>query len=281
MDCNAEREVLSFSAFFAFFAVAFSVGIADCGFEQKVTKETKGICSSLPSFASVHPSSWQMALEQFQISLDLGDGFLGEAALGARAADFRLHFVFLDGGQKLESFQVQFQLFALDFDPLPVVVAPAQGHQIPAQTVQRFQFLGGILRVGGGVPQGGGQARGQAKGQLVGQLRAARLAELGGLGLELECGFEGSLMVLPIAVSAQLPIGEVVVVDRLAVKFRRHEGCYFGQGVKPFGDFYALFAIFEPVVDLLADGLRQPRYFASSCHKNFLFLAGLTWINLD
>ena len=75
-------------------------------------------------------------------------------------------------------------------------------------------------------------------------------------------------------------IGEVDLVDRFPVKFRRQKGCHLRQGVEPFGDFSGFFAVLKPAVDLLANGLRQPRYFASSCHKNFFFLALLTFINL-
>jgi hypothetical protein len=45
--------------------------------------------------------------------------------------------------------------------------------------------------------------------------------------------------------------------------------------------WFAFLAIFEPLVDLLANRLRQPCYLASSCHKKTIFLAGLTWINRD
>jgi hypothetical protein len=34
---------------------------------------------------------------------------------------------------------------------------------------------------------------------------------------------------------------------------------------------FAFFAILEALVDLLANGLRQPCYFTSSCHKKYFF----------
>ena len=85
-----------------------------------------------------------MGLEQVQFFLEFGDGFLGDAGLGARAADLRLYFVLLNGGLVLEFFQAQLQLFALDFDPLLVVVALAQRHEVAAQTAQLLQSLGGV-----------------------------------------------------------------------------------------------------------------------------------------
>ena len=42
------------------------------------------------------------------------------------------------------------------------------------------------------------------------------------------------------------------------------------QGVKPFGDLFAFFAVFQAAVDLLADFLGQPRNFPFSRHT-FIF----------
>jgi hypothetical protein len=91
---------------------------------------------------------------------------------------------------------------------------------------------------------------------------------------------EGGLLGLPIAVSAKLSIGQVVFVDRLAVKFPGHEGCDLWQGVEPFGDLFAFFAILEALVDLLGNGMRQPCYFTLSRHKKVFFLGLLTFIDL-
>ena len=43
-----------------------------------------------------------LGLEQAQIYLELGDGVVGDAAFGARAAELRLHPAFLEGGLMLE-----------------------------------------------------------------------------------------------------------------------------------------------------------------------------------
>src|SRR5208283_2002237 len=60
-------------------------------------------------------------------------------------------------------------------------------------------------------------------------------------------------------------------VNGLAVKFRRHETCHLGERVEPFGDLFTFAAIFQAAIDLLADGLGQPRDFAVSSHRVFSF----------
>jgi hypothetical protein len=232
-------------------------------------------------FISLFPIHNSPFSKQVQFLFELGDGFLAEAAIGARAADFRLHIAVLDGGLVLENLQAQVQFSALDAKPLGVVIALAQQRDVLVELALSFQLRGGIALARARLLQGEGQAGGQAQGQLIGKLGAGhgfaewcggrRLAQFGGVRAEAADGFQRFLLLLPIAVSAELPIGQIVLVDRLVVKFSRHEGYHFGQGVEPFGDLFAFCAVFEAVVDLLANGLRQPRDFTSSRHKKDYF----------
>jgi len=76
---------------------------------------------------------------------------------------------FAGGFLLLKFFQLQIQLFALDPQPLRVVIALAQRRHITAQLTQLFQLSGGIMPTGSQIPQGEGDAHGHAMGEVIGQ----------------------------------------------------------------------------------------------------------------
>jgi hypothetical protein len=140
-----------------------------------------------------------------------------------------------------------------------------------------LSWASGFVAQGVELAQGSGQAGGQAKGQLLGDLAAACLVQLGGVLGQLGGGGQGVLLGLPVYVAAEPPVGEVDLADGLAFKLGVHQGLDLGEGVEPPGDLFSLLAVFQALVDLLADGLRQPCYLASSCHNMPSFL---TFIDL-
>ena len=73
---------------------------------------------------------------------------------------------------------------------------------------------------------------------------------------------------------------EVDLADGLSVKLCRHQGDHLRQRIESGGDVLGFFVVFEPEVDLLANGKRQPCYFTSAGHRRS-FLAGFTLIYLD
>ena len=85
---------------------------------------------------------------------------------------------FAGGFLLLKFFQLQIQLFALDPQPLRVVIALAQRRHITAQLAQLFQLSGGIMPTGSQIPQGEGDAHGHAMGEVIGQLSVMLASKL-------------------------------------------------------------------------------------------------------
>jgi len=78
--------------------------------------------------------------------------------------------------------------------------------------------------------------------------------------------------VRPIGVAAATPIGEVVFGEGTSAKFFSEDVLDFGQGVKPGEEFGAVRAVFEAVVDFVADGFGEAGDFAGSGFHRMSFL---------
>ena len=80
------------------------------------------------------------------------------------------------------------------------------------------------------------------------------MEELGGVVLEE-----------PIAEAALFPFGEVLFGDGAVVEVGGEDGFDFGEGVEPREEGFAILALFEALVELVLDGMRQTGDFSD--HK--------------
>jgi hypothetical protein len=177
--------------------------------------------------------------------------------------------------------EVQIELLLLDVQPLGVVIASAEPHKVQAQLAEALELGVGVLVVGAGSAQGDGEAGGEPEGYFVGGRAFGGAVEGAGVGVHAAEGFDGVLLVEPLVVAAEPPVGEVRFGDGLAFKLGIQQSLDLGQGVEPEEDLLAFLAILEAKVNLPANEPRQPSDFAISCHKSFFFLARLTAISRD
>jgi hypothetical protein len=161
--------------------------------------------------------------EEAQFFFDLCHDFGGDAA---RFGEFGAYAVLFGGG--LDLLFEQGKAVALDLKPLDVVIAPAQGGEARAEEAQAFELDIGILASGRKLGQGHGQTARQADGELIGDegARTGWLEAVGGRGAAKAGGADGEAvdgilglpLFLPVAEAAELPVGEVDFVNRLAVE---------------------------------------------------------------
>ena len=98
---------------------------------------------------------------------------------------------------------------------------------------------------------GKGVTGGHAVGEEFGEWEAG--LEVGGVLSKLPGEFLGILVEEPIAIAAVLPLGEVLGADRFAGEIRGHDVLDFGKGVEPGHEVFALVAIVNAAIQLVAD----------------------------
>ena len=76
----------------------------------------------------------------------------------------------------------------------------------------------------------------------------------------------------PIGVAAASPIGEVVFGKRTSAEFFGEDALDFRQGVEPGEQFRSRGAVFEAVIQLIADEFRQASNFAGTGFHGMRFL---------
>lgn len=79
---------------------------------------------------------------------------------------------------------------------------------------------------------------------------------------------------LPIAVSALPPLRKVLFPDGSAPEIFCKDCLYLRQRIKPVRQLRAQPAVIKPLVQLLPNSFRKPRYFSGSCHCVFFLSVG-------
>ena len=75
---------------------------------------------------------------------------------------------------------------------------------------------------------------------------------------------ESVLANLPVAVAAVFPFGEVAGSDGMVFKVFFENGFDFGEGVEPFENGFALFAVVKAAIELFTDGVRKTSDFSGT-----------------
>ena len=81
-----------------------------------------------------------------------------------------------------------------------------------------------------------------------GVIATIMLGEFGSVFGEVIEPFDVSLVQEPILIAAVAPFGEVLVGDGLVIEFIGQQFFGFGEGVEPFEEFGALFAVCEALI---------------------------------
>ncbi len=104
-------------------------------------------------------------------------------------------------------------------------------------------------------------------GEAVNKVTIGEAGELGGVGGEFAGGFEEFLGGKPVEEAAVVPFGEVLGADGDAGEVFGEDGLDFGEGVEPFNQVHAGFAVVEALVELVAEGAGEAGDFAGTFHK--------------
>jgi len=138
----------------------------------------------------------------------------------------------------------------------PMVFAPHGGHFAKhlAQAVPAFRrgkrFIPQLIQ---GARQLDEEHRRQPLAQRMVEVRVGHLGSLFGQPVQARTVLFGPF---PVAVTAQSPIGEVLLVDGPGAELGGEHLADFGHAIEPSEQVLAQFAILEPLIELLADFVR-------------------------
>jgi len=152
------------------------------------------------------------------------------------------------------------EALTIEAEALGGVVTATELDDVGTELTQATPLPGAVLgweRAGGK-----GVTGGEAVGEEVGKGEAG--LEAGGVLGELPREVQGGLFEEPIAVAAVLPLGEVLGADGFAGELGGHDGLDFRKGVKPGGEVFALVAVADPAVQLVAEVLGETGDFSSA-----------------
>ena len=81
--------------------------------------------------------------------------------------------------------------------------------------------------------------------------------------------FHGLLLIVPVFLTAVFPLGKILRTHRPPAELFRDNALHFRQAVQPCDQFRAALTVRKPLVQFIANGLGQPRYFSisSDVHK--------------
>lgn len=124
--------------------------------------------------------------------------------------------------------------------------------------------IGGLLKVAKDLGEFGHEDDGELAVQVGG---SGAVGNFFGLFLHLANGGEALLLGEPVQIAAFFPFGEVLFTDGVAVEFVLDEMLDFGEGIEPADEGGAFLAIFQALVELVADGFGEASDFAGASHK--------------
>jgi len=190
-----------------------------------------------------------------------------------------LRFIFITGetvGEGLEEFGILLGLssffhplkvkgFEFEVEALGGKIAATKANNVIAELAEAGPLGERVGFVENKISGESGVLEGEPVGKFVGEdIGQYLLLVVGWFLFEILNEIESFLAGEPIAITAKLPVGEILVADGAASELIGKNGADFRQGIKPIEEGSAGFAVLKAVIELLAKDCRKAGDFAGA-----------------